>query len=428
MKRLKKYQADNENISVDQMLMAYRNQVKSVISEKSILGRTPKVNSPLASLVPMAAASLTPFALVAQCGVGNYAPSPSVNANSVAGTVEITVDIDGDGVDDFQLDGSDATSSGEGGALSDLFIIPLGNAEVSAYSVGGGFFYVNRLNAGDAITSADSDWRAVGDLPGYATLDFQGGGPWHGTGVETGYVAVRIDGNKLGFMEVTWDNTTATITVNPALTGVQNDISASNTSIAGGAGACGILPIDLAYFDVSIKGGNTMLKWTTASEINNEGFEVQRSIDGKEFRKVGWVEGQGNSSAMIDYRFEDNSIQSNEQYYYRLKQVDFDGKFSFSETKAIMNKDLKNFILSDISPNPITNGYASIKITTSKEETVSIVCYDAMGAQMINKQQVIREGINVIPLDLSELSNGLHFVKVDNGVQSTFKKIFVQHN
>ncbi|MEM9340859.1 MAG: T9SS type A sorting domain-containing protein [Bacteroidota bacterium] len=118
---------------------------------------------------------------------------------------------------------------------------------------------------------------------------------------------------------------------------INADIVDNGTSVFTGIhnGSCtgncsGVLPVELISFSAIQKGNNCELAWETASEINNEGFYVERSINPDQgFMDVGFVSGNGDSEEIIRYRYVDTSA-SGGRYYYRLKQVDYDGKFEYS--------------------------------------------------------------------------------------------------
>lgn len=94
------------------------------------------------------------------------------------------------------------------------------------------------------------------------------------------------------------------------------------------------LPVELAYFAGMWKDQNINLFWRTASEQNNKGFEVQKSKDGNTFEKIGFTKGNGTTVDVTNYNFIDRS-PSNGINYYRLKQIDFDGKFEYSKIIAV---------------------------------------------------------------------------------------------
>lgn len=94
------------------------------------------------------------------------------------------------------------------------------------------------------------------------------------------------------------------------------------------------LPVTWLYFTARANDSHEVaLNWATASEINNDRFEIERSADGSSFEKIGTVNGNGNSVQTIEYSFKDTTVQRG-VYYYRLKQVDFDGRFEYSNISA----------------------------------------------------------------------------------------------
>jgi len=218
------------------------------------------------------------------------------------------------------------------------------------------------------------------------------------------------------------------LTVNPALTGVQSDANSGNTSLdACDCAALGIVvPVDFVSFQVKLEGNNTLLNWATANEINNAGFEIQRSTDGQDYRKIGWITGQGNASERIDYSFVDENMQPNVQYYYRLKQMDFDGQYDYSRVVTSIYKDIKGFVLESINPNPSESGFTTVKILSSKDQDLKVTVIDNMGKLLIDKSIKIGEGINFYKLNVNDLSAGTYFVKIASEEQSNFKKLVIQ--
>lgn len=136
------------------------------------------------------------------------------------------------------------------------------------------------------------------------------------------------------------------------------------------------LPIDLVSFSADCKNQKAHLSWTTAKEVNNDFFTIERSNDAKLWEEIGKVDGSGNSSSILNYSFIDDKPSLNSSFY-RIKQVDFDGKFNHSNT--INLKDCKNKI-SDIEvfPNP-TNGTLNISYNDATDKFISISIYNSLG-------------------------------------------------
>lgn len=178
------------------------------------------------------------------------------------------------------------------------------------------------------------------------------------------------------------------------------------------------LPINLTEFNLSSESNKVVLKWTTQSETNNEDFEIQRSLDGKEFKNIGLIPGAGNSNSQMNYEFSDIDLTANYGViYYRLKQIDFDGRFEYSPTRSLT---IENKLSSKISwyPNPATN-----LITILSEQTQLVEIYDITGKLTYNTSTNLN---NVI--DLSDLNNGTYFlvIKNMNGEIVQQDKLFVQ--
>ncbi|MET4075498.1 reprolysin-like metallopeptidase [Hymenobacter sp. UYCo722] len=117
-----------------------------------------------------------------------------------------------------------------------------------------------------------------------------------------------------------------------ALNNVFFAVNNTNITLAGTP-----LPVELAAFTAEVRGSVAHLAWTTASEKNNAGFEVEASADGRAFRRLGWVAGQGSSSAAHTYQFDDGTLTTapGPLVYYRLRQLDTDGTATFSPVRTV---------------------------------------------------------------------------------------------
>jgi hypothetical protein len=154
------------------------------------------------------------------------------------------------------------------------------------------------------------------------------------------------------------------------------------------------------------------LYWITASEQNNQGFEVQRSTDALLFNKIGWVEGAGNSTHATAYSFEEIHVESNQWYYYRLRQIDMNGTSSYSKIVAILINEEEKTTVKDISPTIITENYVNIDIAAGSVDQAEIVINDLHGKLVARKSAWISKGNNTIRIDLPHTPSGLYFVQV----------------
>jgi photosystem II stability/assembly factor-like uncharacterized protein len=147
------------------------------------------------------------------------------------------------------------------------------------------------------------------------------------------------------------------------------------------------IPVELISFRASLNERLVQLNWQTATETNNSGFEVLRSTDNITFSSLGFVKGAGNSSSPKFYSFDDTEIQSGVRYYYKLKQIDFDGSFTYSNTIEIAIPLPSTFSLNQNYPNPFN---PSTVIEFSLPENVGNVklsIYNTLGekvAELVN--------------------------------------------
>lgn len=164
------------------------------------------------------------------------------------------------------------------------------------------------------------------------------------------------------------------------------------------------LPVELAFFK-AIQNKNTIdLHWQTLSELNNRGFEIQKSTDGKTFENIAFVEGGGNSLATIDYYFNDENPNIGLNYY-RLKQMDFDGFFEFSDVVVIDFKKESSFV---IYPNPTTE---KLTVQTDFQGLVDIRIYNLMGQMVYQNTQRMTQQMDI---NLNDLTSGNYHLVIAN--------------
>lgn len=174
------------------------------------------------------------------------------------------------------------------------------------------------------------------------------------------------------------------------------------------------LPVNLTAFNGERKGKINQLTWTTASESNNRGFNIQRSADGKNFSMVGFAASKGEngySNLTLNYNFNDENPLSGTNYY-RLAQVDKDGKTMYSGIVTI--KGDKSFGISALYPNPVRD-QLNIAITSTVSEKASLVITDVTGKVVMQMNTALVSGDNNINLNVSSLSNGVYYLKLMNG-------------
>lgn len=175
--------------------------------------------------------------------------------------------------------------------------------------------------------------------------------------------------------------------------------------------AFGTLPVSLLNFSAAVKNNAAELSWRTASEINNKGFDIERSIDGRNFTKIGFIAGAGNSNAIQQYQFTDINFKDIKAgtAYYRLKQLDLDGKSTLSQVLPLKLSGINRW---SVYPNPVSDRSA-VQLELEASGKVSIQIFDALGrlVSTINKG-ILTQGIQTIPLNLGGLGKGVYFVKL----------------
>ena len=149
-------------------------------------------------------------------------------------------------------------------------------------------------------------------------------------------------------------------------------------------------PVELVSFNAKVRNNVVLLDWRTATEVNNYGFEVERSSNSKTWDKIGFINGHGNSNSPKEYFFEDSKL-SNSSYQYRLRQVDNDGSFAYSNIVSVsLNQVPDNFALYQNYPNPFNPGTKiSWQSPVSGWQTLKV--YDILGNEVATLVDEFRE-------------------------------------
>jgi hypothetical protein len=179
------------------------------------------------------------------------------------------------------------------------------------------------------------------------------------------------------------------------------------------------LPVELTSFTANLAGGGVLLKWTTATEVNNYGFEVEERVSGI-WNKIGFVQGHGNSNSPKEYSFYDNSVALS----YRLKQIDTDGGFEYSDVVDVNNLS-KEFSLDQNYPNPF-NPSTFINFSLPENGLVILKVYDVLGrevATLINQEMVA--DYHTVEFDASQLTSGIYFYRIQVNNFTSVKKMIL---
>ncbi len=197
--------------------------------------------------------------------------------------------------------------------------------------------------------------------------------------------------------------------------------TASGLGGAGGFSACTTtaLPIELLSFYAQPKNKSVYLTWVTASEINNHYFTLEKTIDGRDYREVRRVKGAGNSVHLLNYSYTDDNPFSGFSYY-RLKQTDYDGNFSYSNIVPV-NFTANNDLNIDIYPNPVIKNM-ELKYYAKSTNNLFVKIMDIERKIVYTHSNNTELGENSFILNTEDLAKGLYFMEITNGEETIFKK------
>ncbi|MBB3697288.1 T9SS type A sorting domain-containing protein [Flammeovirga yaeyamensis] len=177
------------------------------------------------------------------------------------------------------------------------------------------------------------------------------------------------------------------------------------------------LPVEMIYFNAEINGDKVDLAWSTATELNNKEFIVQRSFDNSSWDDLGKVAGAGNSNVPLKYSYQDDLPDFNGVIYYRLQQVDFDGKYAFHGPITIHNGESTTALT--VYPNPVNSG-EYLNISNNGNEIMNIKLYTSAGQTLLDIQT---EGYTKIPMIYG---TGLILTEIKIGSQTFTEKVIVK--
>ncbi|MGB5847236.1 MAG: fibronectin type III domain-containing protein, partial [Ignavibacteriaceae bacterium] len=187
-----------------------------------------------------------------------------------------------------------------------------------------------------------------------------------------------------------------------------------------------IIPVELVSFTANVFENSVTLSWTTATEVNNLGFEIERRIEDGQFSTIGYVEGHGTTTEKQNYQFIDNisDIQST-SLSYRLKQIDFDGSYEYSDVVEVTNLAPTDFALHQNYPNPF-NPVTTIIYSLPVKSQVELIIYNTLGEiieQLVNEEK--EPGRYEVKLNASNLPSGIYFYRLRSGSFVETKKIIL---
>jgi hypothetical protein len=353
------------------------------------------------SLLPLGAAFLSGIpageAAIVYSGVQNIAGVLAGNTNRVY------INIDLAGGNDFEIHRNHAF----GNQFIQADEVPGGGFSLNAFhGVQGGIYAYPNANTINVPIGAGGPW-ANGSGQANTLSEINGAYPndqWTAlAGGTTRFIGFRgtIAGQtRYGWMRIT-KNSFGNFTI--------VDWAYENTGASILTGQTVLLPIELVSFKAQQANLNTRLTWATASESNNAGFDIERSEDGTRFQSIGWIEGKGTTTEAQEYLFDDKYLREGMTYYYRLRQVDYNGQFDYSPVVTVTT-DVKGTVVGEFYPNPTIAGKVTLEVTSTAAGTWQAQVYDPSGKELSNQQIAVAKGYQAVAFDFSTLTPGLYFV------------------
>ena len=201
--------------------------------------------------------------------------------------------------------------------------------------------------------------------------------------------------------------------------------------ISGGGTECGgsPVPVELTSFTANVSKNKVMLEWETATEVNNYGFEIEKQISNSQSAESNWemiefIEGHGNSNSPKQYSFTDENLIGGSLFIYRLKQVDNDGTYEYSDEIEVEIVPAE-FVLYQNYPNPF-NPSTKIRYQLPRESKVIIKIYDILGSEVITLLNEKKEaGVYEVDFNASHLSSGTYIYRIVAGKFVETKKMLM---
>lgn len=228
------------------------------------------------------------------------------------------------------------------------------------------------------------------------------------------------------------------IFLTPSATGTDNGVNYVQfdgiTSFSGGGFGAGYspgsgapLPVTYLSFKATpVENSYIRLDWATASERDNKGFVIERSEDGRIWQNIGWADGNGTTTTVMNYSYNDQQVAPNVVYYYRLRQTDYSGREELSNIVAakIMGED--KFEISEFIPTKV-EGTTTVNVATSTDRTIIVKVVDMLGQTVYQTQHQATVGNSSISFDFSHLAAGTYSASfTSNGEYAGRKFVIVR--
>ncbi len=165
------------------------------------------------------------------------------------------------------------------------------------------------------------------------------------------------------------------------------------------------------------------MSWSTVSESENLGFEIQRSSDGITFQPIGWIDGSGDVEERLDYTFEDLTVVAGHDYFYRLRQEDFDGSFMYSSIANARTSGQSDQSVGSLYPNPTLDGQSNLELFPSQSGEWEVAELDLRDRLISSNKLTVIDDYRLIPIDLREQPARTYLVRIVREGVTTLKRI-----
>jgi N-acetylneuraminic acid mutarotase len=185
-----------------------------------------------------------------------------------------------------------------------------------------------------------------------------------------------------------------------------------------------IIPVELVSFTATSNGKEVILNWSTATELNNQLFEVQRSFEGSDFATIGFVYGKGTTTERQDYNHSDK-ILADGKYSYRLKQIDYLGSYEYSDIIEIELRVFNSYLIEQNYPNPF-NPTTTIGYGIKEKDNIKITVLNSIGEEvaiLVNEEK--ESGFHTVDFNAAKLPSGVYFYRLQAGSFIETKKMIL---
>jgi hypothetical protein len=187
----------------------------------------------------------------------------------------------------------------------------------------------------------------------------------------------------------------------------------------------GGIPVELTSFTANVNNkGDVILNWTTATELNNQMFEIERRSEEGQYIMIGYVNGHGTTTEPQEYSYMDNTVETG-TYFYRLKQIDFLGTYEYSDEIEVDVNGPLTFGLEQNYPNPF-NPSTIIKYSVPETGSIKLSIYSVIGEEAaVLVDGIVQAGFYEITFDASNLPSGVYFYRLQAGSFVETKKMLL---